>query len=119
MAAMIAGCMLCALHLWSLPSVRDWTLAATMNLGMIAIHIAMAGDHSTHQMPHHGPSHSGLSTVPLDVALLVATTESVLAIGVLVWRSVAAHCGRVGMLTALQRLPSTSRSGRTIRISRK
>ncbi|MFC9556583.1 hypothetical protein ACFTWF_37825 [Rhodococcus sp. NPDC056960] len=88
--AMILGCLYCARHLWMRGSRRDWGLVATMNVGMIALHLSVTtpgsgGGHHGHAM------HAAAASAPMthamspamSAALATAAIEAVIAVTVL------------------------------------
>lgn len=91
MAAMAAGCVYCAWHLWGPASVRDWGLVAVMNLGMVGLHLFLMGG-GTHvhgaQTAMDMSSHSG-GTVAA-IAAGAAVVEATIATAVVFVRTRAA-----------------------------
>ncbi|USI92978.1 hypothetical protein [Rhodococcus pyridinivorans] len=91
--AMIFGCLYCARHLWMRGSPRDWGLVATMNIGMVALHLTIMsrGSGGTN---HHGhmthavsaPMDHSMSTL-MAAALATAALEAVIAVTVLFYQT--------------------------------
>ncbi|MEE2033711.1 hypothetical protein [Rhodococcus chondri] len=83
--AMILGCLYCARHLWVRGSPWDWCLVAMMNVGMIALHLALMSPGSGGG--HHGNVMQGAASAsvshpmsgPMAAALATAALESVIA----------------------------------------
>lgn len=76
MMVMVIGCLYCARDIWLRGTVRAWVLVASMNLAMIAIHLATSFTH------HHGGVISAASPMPDSTAMTLATALAVLEVTV-------------------------------------
>ena len=78
-------CLVCGYMLMAHGSVREWMLAAMMNIVMIGMHLPMTDGH------HHGDPHlavvSSSTTSLMAVATGVAAVEVLLAAAVLIHRT--------------------------------